>query len=98
MYYVIFKYNLKAGKKLEEVKKWMRENEATQARWGAVAADFYRPLFSPGHSFFARYQVKSLDRWHEAINSPQAAPVFEGLAELVDFDKSERWVFEEIPY
>ena len=98
MYYVIYKYALKPGKNLDEVKQWMRGNEATQARWGAVAADFYCPLFSQGRTFFARYQVKSLDRWHEAMNSPQAIPVLEGLADLVDLEKSERWVFEEIPY
>lgn len=40
MCFVIYKYVLKPGKILKEVEQWMRENEALQARWGALEADF----------------------------------------------------------
>lgn len=76
----------------------MRENEARQAKWGAVEADFYHPLFGQTRLFFARYKVKSLDRWQEGLNKPGSEGILQKLREMVELEKTELWFFEEIPY
>ena len=98
MYYIIYKYVLKPGRSMEHITNWMRKNEATQAQWGATEADFYR--LAPGQTsvFFARYKVKSIDRWTEGLKNPESAMMLREMAALVDFEKTESWIFEEIPY
>jgi len=98
MYYIIYKYVLKPGKTLEEIGAWMRKNEAAQATWGAIEADFYRKATGQTSVFFARYKVKSIDRWAEGLKSPRAEAMYSEFSELVDFEKTESWIFEEIPY
>ena len=98
MYYIIYKYVLKPGKTLDEIGAWMRKNEAIQAKWGAIEADFYRKATGQTRVFFARYKVKSLDRWNEGLKTPEAEAMFPELSKLVDFEKTESWIFEEIPY
>lgn len=98
MYYIIYKYVLKPGKTLNEIGSWMRNNEAAQAGWGAVEADFYRKATGQTSVFFARYKVKSIDRWSEGLKSPAAADMFGEFEKLIDFEKTESWIFDEIPY
>jgi len=48
--------------------------------------------------FFARYKVKSVDRWTEGLKKQDSNPLLRELGALVDFEKTESWIFEEIPY
>ncbi len=98
MYFIIYKYVLKPGRTIDQVTNWMRIHEATQAQWGATEADFYRLAPSQTSVFFARYKVKSVDRWTEGLKDQNSVPLLRELAALVDFEKTESWIFEEIPY
>jgi len=98
MYFIIYKYVLKPGRKMQQVTNWMRNHEATQAKWGATEADFYRLATGQTNVFFARYKVKSVDGWTEGLKSDESIPVLRELAALVDFEKTQSWIFEEIPY
>ncbi|MEA1928936.1 MAG: hypothetical protein U9N73_12090 [Candidatus Auribacterota bacterium] len=98
MYFIIYKYVLKQGRTMDQVTNWMRNHEATQAKWGAIEADFYRLAPAQTSVFFARYKVKSIDRWTEGLKNPASFNLLRELAALVDFEKTESWIFEEIPY
>ncbi len=98
MYFIIYRYILKPGSTFDEVSRWMRSNEALQAQWGALEADFYHRAGGISPDFFARYKVKSVDRWCEGLSSSEAEEMLENLGELVDTSKTETWIFEEIPY
>lgn len=98
MYFIIYKYVLKPKRTLDEVTRWMRKNEAIQAQWGALEADFYRLATGQTNIFFARYKVRSIDRWTAGLKTPESKQLLYELASLVDFEKTESWIFEEIPY
>ena len=98
MYFIIYKYVLKPGRTMPQVTNWMRNHEAIQAQWGATEADFYRLATGQTNVFFARYKVKSIDRWTEGLKSPDSKTLLLELGALVDFEKTESWIFEEIPY
>ena len=76
----------------------MRSNEAAQARWGAIEADFYRRAGGRSPDFFARYKVKSVDRWCDGLRSPEAQHMRSKLEELIDISQTKSWIFEELPY
>ena len=98
MYFVIHKSLIRPGKTLEELKLWMRQHDATLAKWGAVEADLYRPLFGESNLFFMRYKLKSIDQWHKAFQSPEGQKILESLGEVLDLSSTTIYVMEEIPY
>ena len=98
MYYIIYRYVLKTGVTFEQVAQWMRSNEAAQAQWGAIEADFYRRAGGRSPDFFARYKVKSVDRWCDGLRSPEGRTMAQTLEELVEMSRTKSWIFEELPY
>ena len=98
MYFIIYKYVLKPGRTMDQVTNWMRNHEATQAQWGATEADFYRLATGQTSVFFARYKVRSIDSWTAGLKSSESTILLRELASLVDFEKTQSWIFEEIPY
>ncbi len=96
-YTIIYQDPLLPGKTMDDLLEWVKSHLHLHRIWGAKEVTVHQILFSEGGTFQTHYQVDSLDRWNDGMQSEagqQAIGV--DLGKIVDLSRVEVQVLSNI--
>lgn len=96
-YTIIYRDTLLPGVGMEDLLEWVKGNLHLHRIWGAKEVTVHKLLFNESGTFQIHYQVDSLDRWNDGIQSEAGIQaVEEKLGKLIDLAKVEIQVLSNV--
>ena len=98
MFSIIYKNTLKAGKSIEDFKKWLKQNWPVHQKLGALEMEVYQSLYyGEAGIFFVKYKLKSLDKYLEGLTTAEGEKMLKSLSEILETTQTTSEVIVEIP-